>query len=87
MKKTVFVFFYFLFFFFFKTFNAQAAGILYQCKEDEVLIEQNGVWFGTDQKGFKNFQITELAENHKILISWLNYMINQKIILKHMKRN
>ena len=60
MKKPVFVFFYFLFFFFFKTFNAQAAGILYQCKEDEVLIEQNGVWFGTDQKGFKNFQITEL---------------------------
>ena len=66
MKKPVFVFVYFLFFFFLKTFHAQAAGILYQCKEDEVFIQQNSVWFGTDQKGFMKFQIIGLSAQNPI---------------------
>ena len=73
MKKPVFVFVYFLFFFFLKTFHAQAAGILYQCKEDKVFIEQNSVWFGTDQKGFMKFQIIELRAQN--LIQNLNQLI------------
>ena len=79
MKKPVFVFVYFLFFFFLKTFHAQAAGILYQCKEDKVFIQQNSVWFGTDQKGFMKFQIIELSAQNLNQLIELFYDKSQNI--------